>query len=332
MKKVLQSFACILLCIWLATAVGCDEANTPAYRPSAMHPLTYLVLGFDDAAENTDIMFLVAFDPETPRTTVLQIPRDTYIDTGYAQNKINQIYSSRRTLGDTPKDAAIYVRDTVSDAFGIPLRAVLGIGMSGFRSTVDALGGVEISLPETVTLDTEDGQAPLTLEAGTHRIDGITAERFVRYRRGYARGDLGRIDAQKLFLSALFHAVKQADPSRWLALVSALDDTYVSDVRLISLVQTALTYLPSFKNTSLFFATLPGEAVQTNTGLWYYVVNKKGASELLTGAFGAEEGAFDTTRRMTKEDVAFDNIYFDERFSYRVYEDGELSEMHVQRK
>ncbi len=332
MKRFLQCIVCISLCMCLLSVVSCQRVDTPAYRPSAMHPLTYLVLGFDDAAENTDVMFLVAFDPETPRTTVLQIPRDTYVQTGYAQNKINQIYSSRRSAGDTPDVAAAFVKDTVSDIFGIPLTAVCGIGMSGFRRMVDALGGVSVRLPETVTIDTDDGQAPITLKAGTHRIDGATAERFVRYRRGYTRGDLGRIDAQKLFLSALFHAVKDAGPRQWLTLADTLDDAFVSDVRPLSLVQTAIQYLPSLKTTSLFFATLPGEAVQANTGLWYYVVNRKGASELLTGAFGAEDGSFDTARRMTKEDVAFDNIYSDDRFSYRVYEDGELSGMHVQRK
>lgn len=330
----IRPFVALLLLFSLALSMSaCRPIDTQTHMPSAEHPLTYLVLGFDDAAENTDVMFLVAFDPETPRTAIIQIPRDTYLSTGYAQNKINQIFASRRAAGDTERDALAYVRDLLSGTLGIPLTATVGISMSAFRRTVDAIGGVDMTLTEDIVLDTEDGREPLALSAGAHHIDGETAERFVRYRRRYARGDLGRMDAQKVFLSAFFHTVKDTLGAReMIALADVLSDAYVTDVPLLTLVQTAINYLPSLRRTSLCYATLPGEATQSDTGLWYYVVNRKGASELFARYFGAEQTAFDPAHRLTREeDIAFDNIYSDTRFSYRVYDDGELSQMHVPR-
>ena len=158
----IRPFVALLLLFSLALSMSaCRPIDTQTHMPSAEHPLTYLVLGFDDAAENTDVMFLVAFDPETPRTAIIQIPRDTYLSTGYAQNKINQIFASRRAAGDTERDALAYVRDLLSGTLGIPLTATVGISMSAFRRTVDAIGGVDMTLTEDIVLDTEDGREPL---------------------------------------------------------------------------------------------------------------------------------------------------------------------------
>ncbi len=328
--KFVRTCILIVVCLSCLCLPSCRSAQ-PTHAPSAAHPLIYLVLGFDEAAECTDVMFLVTFDPQTPRISVLQLPRDTYIASGYAQNKLNQVFATRRAMGDTPRDALLYVRDTVRDTFGVTPTATIGVSMTAFRQTVDAVGGVELHLPEDVTLDSE-GTEPLTLTAGAHHIDGTLAERFVRYRRGYARGDLGRMDAQKVFLSAFFHTVRERiGVKELLTLSDVLSDSYISDAGTLSLVTTAVQYLPALKQTTIQYATLPGEAVQGPTGLWYYVVNRKSAAQLLQ-SMAAADAPFDPQQRLTRAgDAVFDNIYYDDRFSYRVYEDGELSHLHVPR-
>ena len=44
-----------------------------------------------------------------------------------------------------------------------------------------------------------------------HFFNGNTAVQFLRYRSGYVTGDLGRIDAQKLFLNAFAKRISKTN-------------------------------------------------------------------------------------------------------------------------
>ena len=82
------------------------------------------------------------------------------------------------------------------------------VDFSGFKRVVDALGGVEICLPQRV----DDKDSKLHLSAGRHIVKGDTALAYVRNRHGLGDGsDLGRIKRQQKFLGAV---VKKADQRR----------------------------------------------------------------------------------------------------------------------
>jgi anionic cell wall polymer biosynthesis LytR-Cps2A-Psr (LCP) family protein len=80
------------------------------------------------------------------------------------------------------------------------------VSFLGFKEMVDALGGVEICTKRKIN----DPKSHLKLPAGTHRLDGITALKYVRTRYFDGMGDLGRMQRQQQFISAMIREASGA--------------------------------------------------------------------------------------------------------------------------
>ena len=64
---------------------------------------------------------------------------------------------------------------------------------------MDALGGVEVC----TNVDIDDSKSRLVLSAGVHTLNGIEALKYVRARGFDGRGDIGRMQRQQQFMSAV---------------------------------------------------------------------------------------------------------------------------------
>jgi anionic cell wall polymer biosynthesis LytR-Cps2A-Psr (LCP) family protein len=94
------------------------------------------------------------------------------------------------------------------------------VNFLGFVKVIDALGGVNVCLPEAV----DDSYSGLSLAAGRHHVNGITALEYARDRHSFATSDLARIqDQQRLISSALSEAIGAGTLADPLRLASFLD-------------------------------------------------------------------------------------------------------------
>lgn len=99
---------------------------------------------------------------------------------------------------------------TVEANTGVRIDHYAVVNFEGFRDMVDALGGVDICLPQAI----KDDATGINLPAGTSHLSGHDAAQFVRARKGIGDGsDIGRIGRQQAFLSAL---VREATDSKLL--------------------------------------------------------------------------------------------------------------------
>ncbi|MGB5953450.1 MAG: LCP family protein, partial [Ornithinimicrobium sp.] len=89
--------------------------------------------------------------------------------------------------------------DTVEQATDLRVDGYLEVGFDGFVDVVSAVGGVEMCLPDPVVEDRSD----LDLPAGCQELAGKDALSYVRMRYADPRGDLGRVERQREFLSAM---------------------------------------------------------------------------------------------------------------------------------
>ncbi|MBP5209526.1 MAG: LCP family protein, partial [Clostridia bacterium] len=267
----------------------------------AAAPLICLVAGCDEAGGHTDALFLCSLDSAAQTLTVVQIPRDTYLAFGGYQNKINQLYP--HLLAKTPakndkKAALLSLRRTLSDVLGLPIDGAILLRLSDVSAAVDALGGVPVDLPRDVVFVGDDGRR-VTHRAGHSLLDGRAALAFLRHRGTYATGDLGRLDAQKIFLSAAFARLRTADSRRLLSLVATLGGRAVIDADrdTISRVTALARRRPTL---SVAYVTLPGTPVLSrgDSGLSYYVVCRAGADRLLSDLL-PRSGPIDPARRLT---------------------------------
>jgi LCP family protein required for cell wall assembly len=180
-----------------------DYAGRPADTPGT----NWLVVGSDSraglsskqrkefatgqaAGRRTDTMMLLHIGDHG--TTLVSLPRDSYVPIpGHGHNKLNAAFA----FGG-PK---LLVR-TVETATRIRIDHYAEIGFGGFVGMVDAVGGVQMCIPQRM----KDHKAGIDLKPGCQTLKGGQALGFVRS-RAFASADLQRVQNQRKFLAALVH-------------------------------------------------------------------------------------------------------------------------------
>ena len=188
-------------------------------------PMTILVVGSDSreglstaeahklgtgtaanaGGQRSDTMMLVHLSADRKDVTVVSLPRDSYVTipayTDSAgnkhpaqKNKLNAAYS----LGGAP----LLIR-TVTDETGMSIDHYVEVGFGGVVNMVDAIGGVDVCLPNAV----DDWRSGLKLPAGTSHVGGLMGLAYVRARYIDPTADLGRMQRQQRFLGSM---LKQA--------------------------------------------------------------------------------------------------------------------------
>ncbi|HPE13373.1 MAG: LCP family protein [Actinobacteria bacterium] len=134
--------------------------------------------------------------------TLVSIPRDSWVGIpGYGQGKINSAFA----LGGPQ-----LMITTVEEATGLHIDNYVEIGFAGVADTTDALGGVRLC-PDRRYNDANSG---LKVKKGCQIMDGQDALAYVRMRYADPRGDLGRVERQQEFMSAV--AKRAMSPITWL--------------------------------------------------------------------------------------------------------------------
>jgi LCP family protein required for cell wall assembly len=91
--------------------------------------------------------------------------------------------------------------ETIELATSIKIDHYVEVSFAGFAGIVDALGGIEVC----TKVDIDDPKSHLVLSAGVHTLDGIEALKYVRTRDFDGRGDIGRMQRQQQFMSAVLN-------------------------------------------------------------------------------------------------------------------------------
>ena len=228
----------------------------------------FLVMGVDRAARLTDSIFLVALNETENNARILQIPRDTYAN--YTDRDYKKINGALQQLGE------VGVKELLSQALGVKIHYFVTLDLSALSSIVDAIGGVEVDVPQDMTYSDPAQGLEIRLSKGLNRLDGRGAEHFVRYRSGYVNADLGRLDAQKLFLQAFAKKCCSLTATQMLHVTCLALTRLQTDIGLPEAIRT-VSALRSCDTDNIPMATLAGQAVQGTSGAWYYAVNREGA-------------------------------------------------------
>ena len=257
-----------------------DESATDTVKVAER--LNFLLLGCDRTSGLTDVMMLVSVDTDGGSMDILQIPRDTYAR--YTRRSYKKLNGAMAVLGGADK-----LCEFISESMGVDIDGYFLFTPDAFVKTVDALGGVEIDLPFDMDYTDPYQGLSIHLDAGWQTLDGEAAEKFVRYRAGYVRGDIGRMDAQKLFMAALARKVTQTlTPTSALRILKALSGEIQTDLSLGEMTELALTAL-KIKTENITMMTLSGEDVRLGSGgAWYYVLSASAAQSALREYAGAE--------------------------------------------
>lgn len=164
-----------------------------------------LLLGIDyvepgSAVARSDTIILATVNPLKPTVRLLSVPRDLWVSIpGLGENRINTAHFFAETT--QPGSGPAAVRQTIAQNFGVDLPYYLRIRFEGFRAVVDALGGVDITLPEPMA----------GYPAGKQHLTGRKALAFVRHRAD--SDDFFRMVHGQLMLKALLK--NMTNPLKW---------------------------------------------------------------------------------------------------------------------
>lgn len=160
---------------------------------------TVLLVGNDDGNGNTDTIILGRIDTVLHKMDFVSIPRDTLVNISWDIRKINAVYWGTVNSGGVGIEG---LRQQIKNLIGFDVDCYAVIDLDVFIDTVNALGGIYFDVP--VNMDYEDASQNLYIhvKSGYQLLDGEQAMGVVRFRSGYANGDLGRVEMQQQFLKA----------------------------------------------------------------------------------------------------------------------------------
>ncbi|MGO4961212.1 LCP family glycopolymer transferase [Jeotgalibaca porci] len=171
---------------------------------SSKDPISILLLGVDTGdlgrteRGRSDTMIVVTVNPNTKKSTMTSIPRDTYTEiVGYGtMDKINHAYA----FGGN--SMAI---NSVQNLLDIPIDYYVTVNMAGIQEIVNAVGGIDIVSPLTFS---QDGYT--FYQGEVNHLDGNAALSFARMRYEDPQGDTGRQARQRLIIEGVVNKVVSA--------------------------------------------------------------------------------------------------------------------------
>lgn len=194
--------------------------------------------GRDKGIQRSDTTILLHLAGDRRSVTAVSVPRDLLVGipscrtangtrtrTQYTQ------FNSAFAVGG----AACTIR-TVERLTGVRIDHHMVVDFRGFKSMVDAVGGVTVCLAKPI----DDPEAHLRLKAGKQNLNGEKALGYVRARKTLGNGsDTDRMDRQQQFLGALFNKVQSngvlLNPTRLYPVLDAATKSLTTDPGLDSL-------------------------------------------------------------------------------------------------
>ena len=239
----------------------------------------FLVVGLDKVSRSPDIMMIVSYDVKSGQINIVQIPRDTYlkVDGIRGAYRINSYYSvyynyANRNGHDDPETRALTnLAALIQKSFAIRLNYCAVVDLEGFVNIIDAVGGVDMDIPEDMFYEDPYQDLYIDLKAGYQHLDGNRAMQFVRYRKGYAEQDIGRQNALKNFMSALLAQLKaNMNVGTMVNISGEVMSNMRSNISTASFLYFAKSAL-SVDLSRVYMTTLPGRATMVD-GASVYVL------------------------------------------------------------
>ena len=192
--------------------------------------INFLIIGSDLSEYNSDVIMIMSLNKETKKVYLTSVMRDcyTYIPTSTESRflKINASYG----IGGAEK-----LIETVQKDFKIKIDHYLSVNFDTFRKVVDAIGGIQLNVPQYVAEAIGRG-CPY---GNNVTLNGELALHFVRIRSTDDDADISRTRRQREFINAVIDRSREVKLSQ-LAEVFKIILTYVkTDCSTVDLIKYA---------------------------------------------------------------------------------------------
>jgi LCP family protein required for cell wall assembly len=275
------------------TALPIEALNpqmAPALAPQCGGPdvMHILMIGSDQRSDSYiyglgDVIRLVRVDFRAPRVSVLEFPRDLWVEIpdiaddlhGQDHEKLNQAYLyGNRGFGytDDPAQGPGLLARTLALNFGTQLDHYVGVNMRTFVKVVNAVDGIDVYLPKGMDGRTdEDRSKRLLFPPGVNHLNGDEALTLARIRND---GVFSRADNQDLVLCSLREKLlRPTVVTRLPELIGSFQDNIQTDLSPAQVSQLACLGT-GLRPGNIVFASFPQEYF-TGTRIYDPVFGKR---------------------------------------------------------
>ena len=232
-----------------------ENSSSLAVSDITSKPFNILISGNDsfgslDENSRSDVDMLVTINPVTSTILLTSIPRDSYVKevcNDYACN-----YGVYHKLTHTGIYGVDTTKDTIENLLDIDINYVYRVNFTSMIDIVDALGGVDVTVPEGMAVSKFYTNSNLEgVHEGENHLDGKRALAYSRERKAYLDGDLQRARNQQQVLQAMFKKATSPEiiknyTSLLKALIGAFD-TNMTTKEITSFIKYQIQAKPSWK-------------------------------------------------------------------------------------
>ncbi|MFB5430433.1 LCP family protein [Enterococcus casseliflavus] len=217
-----------------------NEARKTPLDLDKQEAFTVLLLGIDTGdlgrtdQGRSDALMVVTVNPNDGQTTVVSIPRDTYVEIvgRGTDDKINHAYAF---------GGAAMSMDTVQKYLDIPIDHYVAMNMAGIKELVDAVGGVDVN--NDLKFEKDD----YTFDIGKIHLDGDQALSYTRMRYDDPSGDYGRQGRQRNIVAAVAKkALSLEGVIQYQQVLNAMEGNMKTDMDFSTMQKIALDYRNAF--------------------------------------------------------------------------------------
>lgn len=285
----------------------------------------FLIVGVDKSSTLTDCIWVMCFDNEAHKMDVMQIPRDTYVGSdSKSPHKINAVYANPQTVNWCDKCGRAVTADEVennrhtecgkkitsrtesninalirciNNRLSLPIDHYVLFDFDGFEKVIDAMGGVDITLDQETKVYPNKYQYEV-LPAGDNHLDGDMALKFMRNRKIYLEGDLGRVRAQRKIIHAMMDKVSDMSSLEALGVLRAAYGNFNTDMSLEQ-IRSFIAPVKKCDPESLHMFEMPGEDYWVKPHPSYYLCDEKATME------AENEFMLPYSDKLTEDDIHF---------------------------
>ena len=257
-----------------STADEKNDKNSDKEEQLSEDVISVLCCGVDNTQKLTDVIMYAQFDIRHNTVNILRIPRDTFVGSEFPTAKINAVYG--HPYDDM--DGIDTLKSYLEENWLLDIDYYATINLAGVRDIVDDMGGITMDIQQQINY-----LPGKVLYPGEQTLDGEQAEWILRYRSGYANGDLGRIDAQTQFLAAAIDRVHELGIMKCVPILMEHYKDIETDMPLNKMISVAKA-LYSLELSDMEMHVVPGEGV-----MYYsyavYEADKEALIEILNDHF-----------------------------------------------
>jgi LCP family protein required for cell wall assembly len=182
----------------------------------------------------SDTIMIIHVPADRGKATAINVPRDSIVAIPSCSGR-----PARKDMINAAYDTggASCLKKTLQKLTGLTIHHTVEVDFTGFKGMVDALGGVEITLPRAV----DDRKAKLKLPAGKHMLDGEKALGYFRLRYYGDGSDIARIKRQQQVVLAMLKKTKTlfGDPERLKSFLGEVRRSVKTDLSLEAMYELA---------------------------------------------------------------------------------------------